>query len=446
MPNDLYPDGWKLVKLSDLGEVNRGRSRHRPRYAEHLYGGPYPFVQTGDIKASGGRITEYQQTYSEAGLAQSRLWPAKTLCITIAANIAETGLLAFPACFPDSVIGFIADETKANVYFVEYMFRHLKRQLQREASGSVQDNINIRTLERLRFPIPGLQEQKAIAAVLSAFDDKIELNRQMNATLEEMARALFKSGFVDFDPVRRNQAGQPRQPYDHLFPDRLLVDGNGREVPEGWQIKPLDEIAHYQNGLALQKFPPEGKDYLPVIKIRELRQGFADANSNQASPKIKESCILDDGDVVFSWSGSLLVDLWCAGKGALNQHLFKVTSETHPKWFYYFWTKHYLDEFQRIAAGKATTMGHIQRKHLTAAITAVPPKDLLDAMSQIMQPLVEQIIVNRLESRTLADLRDALLPRLMSGRLRVLTEPEARLFRKSLASSPASSPHKENGR
>jgi len=118
MADDRCSSAWQLVKLSDLGEVNRGRSRHRPRYAEHLYGGPYPFIQTGDIRESGGRITSYKQTYSEAGLAQSRMWPAGTMCITIAANIAETAILTFPACFPDSVVGFIADESKCDVRFV----------------------------------------------------------------------------------------------------------------------------------------------------------------------------------------------------------------------------------------------------------------------------------------------------------------------------------------
>ena len=145
-----------MVNLGDLGEVNRGRSRHRPRYAEHLYGGPYPFIQTGDIKASGGRITKYTQTYSESGLAQSRLWPAGTMCITIAANIAETGILSFPACFPDSVVGFIPDKSKCDVYFVEQMFRFLRRRVQQEASGSVQGNINLQTLDRLKFPLPQL--------------------------------------------------------------------------------------------------------------------------------------------------------------------------------------------------------------------------------------------------------------------------------------------------
>jgi len=181
--NNPVPKGWKLVKLSDLGEVNRGRSRHRPRDAAHLYGGSYPFIQTGDVKSSRGRITNYTQTYSKEGLAQSRLWPAKTMCITIAANIAETGILAFPACFPDSIIGFIPDATCCNVYLIEYIFRLLKKRVQKQATGSVQDNINLQTLERLLFPIPSLKEQNRIAKILCCFDDKIDLNHQINQTL-----------------------------------------------------------------------------------------------------------------------------------------------------------------------------------------------------------------------------------------------------------------------
>ena len=116
--NPTYGAEWPIQKISSLGEFDRGKSKHRPRDAAHLYGGSYPFIQTGDVTNSDGRITSFRQTYSEAGLAQSRLWPVGTLAITIAANIAETALLTFPACFPDSVVGFTADPKKADVRFV----------------------------------------------------------------------------------------------------------------------------------------------------------------------------------------------------------------------------------------------------------------------------------------------------------------------------------------
>ena len=416
------PEGWKTVKLEDLGEVNRGRSRHRPRHASHLYGGSYPFVQTGDIKSSGGRITEYQQTYSEAGLAQSRLWNTGTMCITIAANIAETAVLTFPACFPDSVVGFVPDNDKCDVYFVEYMFRYLKRRIQHQATGSVQDNINLGTLNRLYFPLPPLPEQKAIARILGTLDDKIELNQQMNRTLEATARAIFKSWFVDFDPVRALMDGRQPEGMDAqtaaLFPD-AFEDSELGMIPKGWEIKTLDAIAQFLNGLALQKYPPKDNGHLPVIKIAELRRGITE-QSGRASLEVPEEYVIEDGDVLFSWSGSLVNCIWCGGKGALNQHLFKVTSEDYPKWFYYQWINYHLPNFQAIAASKATTMGHIKRQHLTEALLIVPDEKILSAIDKVMSPFIEKYIRNSLESRNLVNLRDTLLPKLMSGEIRVV--------------------------
>ena len=265
---------------------------------------------------------------------------------------------------------------------------------------------------------PSLPEQRSIAATLGALDDKIELNRKMNATLESMARALFRDWFVDFGPTRAKMEG--REPYLSpdlwsLFPDRLDEEGK----PEGWEEKPLDEIAAFLNGLALQKFPGENEaDSLPVIKIAELRNGIT-ANSNRASRKVPPQYVVQDGDFLFSWSGSLLAKFWTGGEGALNQHLFKVTSDRYPAWFFSEWVQHHLEEFQTIAASKATTMGHIQRGHLKAAKTTCPPDHMIARMGEMMAPLIDRIIHNELESRTLAQTRDLLLPRLMSGELRV---------------------------
>ena len=411
---------WQEVRLGELGEVNRGRSRHRPRDASHLYGGPYPFIQTGDIKASHGLITRHSQTYSEAGLAQSRLWPAQTMVITIAANIAETAILTYPACFPDSVVGFIADQQKADIRFVEYLFRQLRRQIQHEnvGTGSVQDNINLQTLARLVLRVPELPEQKAIAHILGTLDDKIELNRRRNQTLEAMARALFQDWFVDFGPVRAKMACQEAYPPAdlwNLFPDGLDDEGK----PKGWRERPLDEIADFLNGLALQKFPAiDPDDSLPVIKIAELRNGVS-SKSDRAAREVPAKYIIKDGDFLFSWSGSLLAKFWTEGEGALNQHLFKVTSESYPMWFVSHWVHHHLEEFQAIAASKATTMGHIQRGHLKAAMALCPPENVLERLGVVMAPLVAQSIHNEVESRSLAQLRDTLLPKLISGELRI---------------------------
>ena len=202
-----------------------------------------------------------------------------------------------------------------------------------EHRTSAYPSIRASDLENLEIAVPPLAEQRAIAHVLGTLDDKIELNRRMNETLQAMARALFKSWFVDFDPVRAKMEGRdtglPEDVTD-LFPDRL-VDSEIGEIPKGWGVTPLDEVARFQNGLALQKFrPARNEERLPVVKIAQLRVGEA-SGDEWASAAIKPECIVEDGDVLFSWSGSLLVKMWCGGRAALNQHLFRVTSDEYPK-------------------------------------------------------------------------------------------------------------------
>jgi hypothetical protein len=218
-----------------------------------------------------------------------------------------------------------------------------------------------RDINRIEIPIPPPPEQRAIAHILGTLDDKIELNRRTNETLEAMARALFQSWFVDFDPVRAKAAGRDPglpKPLADLFPTRL-VDSELGEIPEGWEVKNLDEIARFLNGLALQNYPASDGRSLPVIKIAQLRARNTQG-ADRASADIDPDYIIEDGDILFSWSGSLECVLWAGGKGALNQHLFKVTSDRYPKWLCYLGIHHHLDDFRHIAAGKATTMGDVK--------------------------------------------------------------------------------------
>jgi type I restriction enzyme S subunit len=289
------------------------------------------------------------------------------------------------------------------------------------ASTDMAPYLSLVDQKRLRITLPSTGEQRAIAHILGTLDDKIELNRRMNDTLEAIARALFKSWFVDFDPVRAKAEGRDSglpKPFGDLFPDSF-EDSELGDIPEGWRVCGLDEIATYLNGLALQKYPADDGGFLPVIKIAELRAGHS-KGAGRASADIPPAYVVEDGDVLFSWSGSLEVEVWCGGSGALNQHLFKVTSDRFPKWFYLLWTRHHLPDFRSIAAGKATTMGHIQRGHLSAAKALVPPTPLLEEMTRTFEPLVDGLIAMRLQSRTLAELRDSLLPKLISGEVRVL--------------------------
>ncbi|MFT8723483.1 MAG: restriction endonuclease subunit S [Acetobacter malorum] len=265
--------------------------------------------------------------------------------------------------------------------------------------------------------VPPIKEQKAIASILGSLDDKIDLNRRTNETLEAMARALFRDWFVDFGPTRAKMAGEA--PYLapelwELFPDGLDEEGK----PEGWKTEPLDETATFLNGLALQKYPATGDTSLPAIKIVQLRSENTET-ADPVSPDIPDDYIIEQNDLLFSWSGSLLCKFWNGQRGALNQHLFKVTSKRFEPWFIYEWIQFYMPEFQAIAAAKATTMGHIQRRHLTESLVTIPPANIMQPANKAIGSLIEQIQSNNGQSRTLAQLRDLLLPKLMSGEISI---------------------------
>lgn len=243
----------------------------------------------------------------------------------------------------------------------------------------------------MQYGVPhyDIVEQKKIACVLRLLDKKIEFNNKINNNLEQQAQAIFENEFLSL-----------------------------QSLPDGWKLASLIDIADYLNGLAMQKYRPSTNEIgIPVLKIKELRQGCCDDNSEFCSPSIKSDYIIHDGDVIFSWSGSLLVDFWCGGICGLNQHLFKVSSSKYDKWFYYTWTKHHLDRFITVAADKATTMGHIKRDELAKAEVLIPNETDYNRIGALLQPIYDLIISNRIENKKLAETRDSLLPKLMSGEI-----------------------------
>lgn len=326
---------------------------------------------------------------------------------------------ALPACVNQHVAIVRVDPTKADAGFVLSYLTHpmVKPYIEGFNAGGSRRAITKGHIENFVLPLPPIDVQRAIGSFLQALDDKIDLNRRMNETLDAMARAIFKDWFVDFGPTRAKMEG--RAPYLapdlwSLFPDRLDDEGK----PEGWEICPLDQTARFLNGLALQKYPAEGDDALPVIKIAQLRAGRT-SRDEMASASIPADYIVRDGDLLFSWSGSLLHRIWSGGAGALNQHLFKVMPNGVPQWFVFEWIAEHMESFRAIAASKATTMGHIQRHHLAEATVCMPSPTVMAAADSLIAPQYEKMLANELEARTLAATRDLLLPRLMSGELRV---------------------------
>ena len=274
--------------------------------------------------------------------------------------------------------------------FLSYFFqqKRFREYLLNISVGATMPSINTGILKSVPISYPPLPEQKAIASVLSSLDDKTDLLHLQNKTLEAMAETLFRQWFVE-------------------------------EAQDDWEEKPLSGIATFLNGLACQKYPPQNEiDKLPVLKIKELRNGLTE-DSDWASSDVKPNFIVNRGDVIFSWSASLMVKLWDGEKCVLNQHLFKVFSEHYPKWFYYQWCKFHLEEFISISTSHATTMGHIKRGDLDNAIVAIPSSYTLAEMSKSMAPLIEKLISNNQQIQKLEQLRGTLLPKLMSGEVRV---------------------------
>lgn len=403
------PQNWKTYKLSEIGTIARGKSRHRPRDAAHLYGGKFPFIQTGDVKAANHKLDSHTQWYSEAGLEQSKLWPKNTMCITIAANIAETAILKYPACFPDSIIGFIANEDISNIDFVEYMMQYFKLEVQSHAIGSVQDNINLGTFQRIDFLVPPLPEQTAIASILSTIDAKIENNLAINKTLEEIAMALYKDWFVDFGP----------------FQEGKFVDSELGMIPEGWEVKPFlnlfkllsggtpkTKISEYWNGdidwVSAKDIGNQGESYIVSTEKKITQIGL-----NNSATKI-----LPEDTVIVVARGSVGKYGIIASPMAMNQSCYGIYSKSSfSQGITYLVVQSLINHFLNVAYG--SVFDTITTSTFKNIEILVPPLETMEEIKYKIDPLFEKIKRNHRENQTLTTLRDILLPKLISGEVRL---------------------------
>lgn len=267
----------------------------------------------------------------------------------------------------------------------------------------------------LEIMLPDFDTQKKIGDFLYSLEKKKQINNQINQELEAMAKTLYDYWFVQFDFPDQNG-----NPYKSSGGKMVYHPELKREIPEGWGVDSLWNIANFYNGLAMQKYRPDtnGDDYLPVIKIREMMNGFS-KDTEKARLDIPTEAVVERGDILFSWSATLEVIIWGKEKGALNQHIFKVTSETYPKSFIYFELKSYLKVFKAIAELRKTTMGHITQDHLKQAKIVVPPIELISKLDSQLEPIMSQQQILENQNQELTQLRDWLLPMLMNGQVKV---------------------------
>lgn len=402
----LIPADWSEMSVNDLVEHNiiekpmdGNHGNIHPKGKDFKTSG-IPFIMASDIK--NGKVDLVNCAFitkEQAHCLQKGFSYTNDVLLTHKASLGRTaivGPLSTPYIMltPQVTYYRVKDYSKLNNKFLKYFFDFPTFQgiLENHGnSGSTRSYVGITAQRALPILLPPIDTQITIVSILSSLDDKIDLLHRQNITLKKMVETLFRQWFLE-------------------------------ESSKNWKSIPLSKIATFLNGLACQKFPPKNEiDKLPVLKIKELSSGIT-INSDWASTDVNPEYIVKNGDVIFAWSASLMVKIWDGHDCILNQHLFKVTSNDFPKWFYYLWCKHHLAEFISIAASHATTMGHIKRGDLDKAQVLIPSPEELEEMTEKAEPLIDKVIVNNVQIITLTKLRDSLLPKLMNGELKVEQE------------------------
>ena len=415
---------WEYKTLDQLGEVSRGRSKHRPRNDPSLYGGEYPFIQTANVKASNFYVTDYDTTYNEKGLAQSKLWHPGTLCITIAANIADTGILAMDACFPDSVMGFLPYEGIAYVRFVKYCFDILQQNCKKISQGAAQDNLSWEKLSTILFPAPPIEVQVKIADILSAYDDLIENNQKQIKLLEEAAQRLYKEWFVDL-----------RFPGYETTP---IVDG----IPEGWEKRLLSDIIGYEIGGGWGKEKPTERCDIPAYVIRGTDlYGVTHGDSVDIPYRFHEKKNLDarrlaDGDIIFEVSGgsktegvartalirSAMLEQW--SEPAMCASFCKLIRVREPKYaqllfntFQYMRASGKTTEYDKRSA--SSIVNYRWKDFLATETVLIPDEVMLEKYNALANNMYQLIVQKSISIEKAKGARNRLLPKLMSGEIEV---------------------------
>jgi len=411
---------WRDKTLNELGDFQRGKSRHRPRNDIALFeNGIHPLVQTGEVKEANLYITNHAAAYNDFGLSQSKLWPKNTLCITIAANIAETALLGYPMCFPDSIVGFRAFPNESSELFMHYVFTYIRHAIQNSASGSIQDNINIDYLTGLKFKIPHKLNQDKIAAVLSALDAKIDCNNRINAELEAMAKTLYDYWFVQFDfpfDFARGKPATDGKPYKSSGGKMVYNPTLKREIPAGWEDKHLSHIANITMGQS-----PPGESLNEVGDGIEFFQGSTDFGWQFPTVRkytTRPTRMAKQGDILLSVRAPVgdmnIANLdCCIGRGiaALN-------SKDGFEGFLFYVMQYFKKIFER-RNSEGTTFGSITKNDLHSLPLAYPPVELLRAYDKVVSRYNQMVFVRSMENQHLTQLRDWLLPMLMNGQVMV---------------------------
>lgn len=402
---------YKIVKITDLGTVNRGKSKHRPRNDSILYGGEYPFIQTGDVKKANLHLVDYTQTYNDVGLKQSKLWKKGTLCFTIAANIADSAILGMDACFPDSIVGFLPYENVSDTTYVKYLFDELKLYFQQISKGTTQDNLSLDKICRLKLRVPDYDTQVKVASILSTYDTAIENNNKRIRLLEQMAENLYKEWFVRFRfPGYENES---------------FIEG----IPSSWRYVQLGDIASFDRGISYSSDEINCDDGINLINLKNIQSygGFRRDGTKQYNGKYKDSQIVAVGDLILGVTdmtqdrrtvGSVALIPQISGTSAISADLVKVNLKVPNVFFYCMCRYGFYSKFFSQFANGANVL-HLKPKVLLNKKILLPTAELIEAFVEKVQPMIDIVDDLNCQNDLLIKQRDMLLPRLMSGKLEV---------------------------
>ncbi|MBI1776751.1 MAG: restriction endonuclease subunit S [Proteobacteria bacterium] len=413
-----------------LSTIARLESGHTPsRRVPDYWDGDIPWIGIRDATENHGRtIARTVQSVTQAGIDNSsaRILPAGTVCLSRTASVGYVVVMGRPMATSQDFVNWVCTEA-IDHNFLRYVLLSEHESMLRFASGTTHQTIYYPEAKAFHICLPSIGEQHAIAHILGTLDDKIELNRRMNETLEEIARTLFKSWFVDFSPVHAKAEGQDSglpKPLADFFPDSFK-GSELREIPEGWGICAVYDLAEYINGGAYRAFEPnEERRGLPIVKIAELKAGVT-AQTRFSDVEMPRKFRIDSGDILFSWSGnpdtSIDTFVWSHGPAWLNQHIFRVVPHSaNERSFVLATLRYFRPQFTEIARNKQTTgLGHVTVEDLKRLRTVRPHGSILSAWSANVDPLHARAFGLDLENQTLSTLRSTLLAKLISGELRI---------------------------
>ena len=391
-------------KFKEFATINPGQSPKSEFYSEEE---GFPFLQGN---RTFGILYPKIDTYTKK---TTKIAPKGSILMSVRAPIGDLNIAHTDICIGRGIAAINAND--GDNTFLYYCLKYNINNLIKQGTGTTYNSVNKDIVNEFELIMPAdTDERRLIGKILSYLDKKIELNNKINQKLEAMAKMIYDYWFVQFDFPDANG-----KPYKSSGGNMVYSEELKREIPDGWDVDSLWNIADYYNGLAMQKYrPTDQNNRLPVIKIKEMNEGFSD-KTEWAKSDIPKEAIVENGDVLFSWSATLKVMLWAQGRGALNQHIFKVTSSKYPKTFYYFELKNYLHHFVMMAEKRKTTMGHITQDHLKDSYIVIPPKNLIESIDKKLSPLLNKLIILEEENQKLTQLRDWLLPMLMNGQVKV---------------------------